>query len=263
MKLLAFDTSTEFMSIAVTRDVDGRPEVWQHTGAGAAQASLALIPTVLALLQQAGLTLRELDAIAFGCGPGSFTGLRTACSVAQGLAFGADLKVLPINTLWAVAEDARYRCLADTSECQITALLDARMDEIYVATYAYGSGVWSMVGDCAVMKPEAFSLPGSNSRRILAGNALKVYGERLTGVAAEVSRFEALPTAEALLRLAPALLAAGAAVAPDDALPLYIRDQVAQTTAQRAAIKAAKESATSAPAPSDAEHPVTTSFSKP
>ncbi len=239
MKLLAFDTSTESMSIAVTRLVEGQAQVWQHSGAGAAQSSLKLIPTVMALMQQAGMSLRQLDAICFGCGPGSFTGLRTACSVAQGLAFGADVKVLPINTLWAVAEDARFRHLAHAGDCQITAVLDARMDELYVATYAYASGAWSAVGNSAVMKPQALSLPESTLCRVLAGNAPAAYGERLTGVPPDVSRLEALPTAEAFLRLAPALLNAGAAVAPEDALPIYIRDQVAQTTAQRAAIKAA------------------------
>ena len=239
MKLLAFDTSTESMSIAVTRLVEGQAQVWQHSGAGAAQSSLKLIPTVMALMQQAGMTLRQLDAICFGCGPGSFTGLRTACSVAQGLAFGADVKVLPINTLWAVAEDARFRHLVHVGDCQITAVLDARMDELYVATYAYASGAWSAVGNSAVMKPQALSLPESTLCRVLAGNAPAAYGERLTGVPPDVSRLEALPTAEAFLRLAPALLDAGAAVAPEDALPIYIRDQVAQTTAQRAAIKAA------------------------
>src|SRR4051794_16897671 len=104
-KILAFDTSTETLSIALT---DGR-QTWQHTGAGGAKASAALIPAVLALLAEAGLRLAELDAIAFGAGPGSFTGLRTACSVAQGLAFGADVPVLPVDTLLAVAEEARHQ----------------------------------------------------------------------------------------------------------------------------------------------------------
>src|SRR5437763_14596303 len=101
--LLAFDTATERMSIAL----NARGKTWTREGDGGAQASATLIPAILALLAQAGVALRELDAIAFGRGPGAFTGLRTACSVAQGLAFGANKPVLAIDTLLAVAEDAR------------------------------------------------------------------------------------------------------------------------------------------------------------
>ena len=101
LKLLAFDTSTDRMSIALT---DGA-RVWQHSGPGGALASTTLLPAILALLAEADLTLGQLDAVAFGRGPGSFTGLRTACSVAQGLAFGANqgagIPVLPIDTLRA------------------------------------------------------------------------------------------------------------------------------------------------------------------
>ena len=88
MHLLAFDTSTERMSIAVARTQGGQTRLWEATGAGGAQASVALLPTILDLMAQAGLGFAELDAICFGCGPGAFTGLRTACSVAQGLGFG-------------------------------------------------------------------------------------------------------------------------------------------------------------------------------
>src|SRR4051812_4707052 len=96
--LLVFDTATEHLSIAVA--VGER--VWSHESAGGALASATLIPSILRLLAEAGLTLAGLDAIAFGRGPGAFTGLRTACSVAQGLAFGANKPVLPIDTLLAV-----------------------------------------------------------------------------------------------------------------------------------------------------------------
>ena len=113
MKFLAFDTSTDVMSIAVTTTVHGVARVWQHTGPGGAKASTTLIPAILALLAESGLLLAELDAIAFGRGPGSFTGLRTACAVAQGLAYGASggagIQVLPIDTLMAMAEEARDR----------------------------------------------------------------------------------------------------------------------------------------------------------
>src|SRR6218665_3731203 len=109
MNLLAFDTSTDTLSIAVQHGAD----VWQHTGPGGARASVSLIAQVLRLMAQAGLSFDRLDALVFGRGPGSFTGLRTACAVAQGLAYGArgglGLPVLPVDTLLAVAEEARQR----------------------------------------------------------------------------------------------------------------------------------------------------------
>ncbi|MBT9511242.1 MAG: tRNA (adenosine(37)-N6)-threonylcarbamoyltransferase complex dimerization subunit type 1 TsaB [Acidovorax sp.] len=236
MNLLAFDTSTDTLSIAVQHG-DG---VWQHQGPGGAQASAALIPTVRALMAQAGLSFQTLDAIAFGRGPGSFTGLRTACAVAQGLAFGArggqGVPVLPVDTLLAVAEEARqqFGCT------QVVAVLDARMDEVYHTRCEWqaASGQWLADADFGLGKPESVQVPAGWT---VAGNARAPYGERLAPGAHHVT---ALPTAMALLRLAPALIAAGAAVAASDALPRYIRDKVAQTTAERAALRAAQAAAT-------------------
>ena len=147
MKLLAFDTSTELISIAVTRLVDGRPRVWVHTGAGGAQASSALIPAIETLMAEAELGYAELDAIAFGRGPGSFTGLRTACAVAQGLGLGAGVPLLPVDTLLAVAEEARARQAPQVESLRLLALLDARMDERYAAPYAYAAGRWQQGAD--------------------------------------------------------------------------------------------------------------------
>ena len=234
MKLLAFDTSTELISVAVTRAVDGVARVWQHTGAGGAQASSGLIPAIEQLMAQAGLRFEELDAIAFGQGPGSFTGLRTACSVAQGLGFGAGRPVLPVDTLLCVAEEARQQYGADLRHCRVLALLDARMDEMYAAHYEFDSGIWRLREDYQLIRPEALALQGST---VLAGNVFGVYGERLS-VPPDVPRWQALPTATAMLRLAPALLAAGHAVDAAQALPRYIRDKVAKTTLERAAEKA-------------------------
>lgn len=236
MKLLAFDTSTDLMSVAVQRDGADActpPQVWQHSGPGGAQTSAQLIPTIQRLMAQAGLPFAELDAIVFGSGPGSFTGLRTACSVAQGLAFGANLKVLPIDTLLAVAEEARSQHASSLAEWRVQALLDARMDEMYAASYAFNSGKWKQIKGYSLIRPEDLTL---ESNCPLAGNVFAGYGARLPGGA---PRIEALPTASALLRLAPALLASGGAVAADQALPLYLRDKVAKTTLERAAEKAA------------------------
>ncbi len=219
-KLLAFDTSSEVMFIAVT---DGQ-QTWQHTAEGGAKTSAALIPAILALLKEANLTLQQLDALVFGRGPGSFTGLRTACSVAQGLAFGAGgIQVLPVDTLLAVAEEARF---SSDSE-RIQAVLDARMGEVYAASYAYEDDVWRAHSDIQLCKPADLQMQAGFR---LAGNY------SISGLD-DANRIEALPTATAMLRLAPAMLAAGLGVPADQALPLYVRDKVAQTTAERADLK--------------------------
>ncbi|MDP3761323.1 MAG: tRNA (adenosine(37)-N6)-threonylcarbamoyltransferase complex dimerization subunit type 1 TsaB [Ramlibacter sp.] len=227
MNLLAFDTSTEVLSIAVRR---GAAPPLLHEGAGGAQASASLIPAILAMLERAGLCLQELDAIVFGRGPGSFTGLRTACSVAQGLAFGSGTPVLPVDTLLAVAEEARMAAGFE----RVVSVLDARMDEVYSAAYVHDNGRWQREGDFSLGPPQSVGLPAGWA---MAGNVFAAYGNRLP---AGSPRAVALPAAAALLRLAPALLAAGLAVPAAQALPLYIRDKVAQTTAERAAIRAAQ-----------------------
>jgi tRNA threonylcarbamoyladenosine biosynthesis protein TsaB len=244
-KFLAFDTSTDRMSIALT---DGA-QLWQHSGPGGAQASSTLIPAILALLDQAGLALDGLDAIVFGRGPGSFTGLRTACAVAQGLAFGArqgaGLLVLPVDTLMALAEEARFQQAAlapDTAEkpdgapLTITALLDARMDEMYVQSYEFNSGLCTSIMGCELIRPENLVLGPATT--LFAGNVFGVYAGRLPAALAERTCVEAYPSASALLRLAPALAAAGHCVAAELALPLYVRDKVAFTTEERALVKA-------------------------
>ncbi len=266
-RFLAFDTSTDRLSIAVTDGV----RVWQHSGVGGAQASSTLIPAILALLAEAGLQLGELDAIAFGRGPGSFTGLRTACAVAQGLAFGArrgaGMPVLPIDTLMAVAEEARLQrqrspqppstssgqakllpevegereeSAEGINTLRLTALLDARMDEMYLQSYEFNSGLWIKTGSCELIRPENLAdyllrVPGPQR---LAGNVFEVYAQRLPAAPAGIPYIYALPTATALLRLAPGLAAAGQCVDASLALPLYVRDKVAFTTNERAASKA-------------------------
>ena len=241
---LAFDTSTDVLSLAVARG----GQVWTQTLPGGAQASSGLIPAVLAMLAEADMPLASLDAIVFGRGPGSFTGLRTACAVAQGLAFGADVPVLPVDTLLAVAEEARWAqqqagAIAPDAALTVLALLDARMDEVYSAAYHWDSvpgsshGRWQEAAPLQVSAPEKLQMP--NDRVLLqAGNAFAAYGERLPPVAPGGLRCEALPTAAALLRLAPALWAQGLAVPADQAMPLYIRDKVANTTAEREVMKA-------------------------
>ena len=239
-RFLAFDTSTDQMSIAVT---DGA-RVWQHTGAGGAQSSVTLIPAILRLLAESGLQLGELRAIVFGRGPGSFTGLRTACAVAQGLAFGAGhgagIDVLPVDTLLAVAEEARFQTQRDGEGTRrITALLDARMDEMYVQTYEFNSKIVLSDGHCELIRPENLLI--EKNCDLLAGNVFAAYAARLPAALSRFAQLEALPTATALLRLAPLLAAAGHCVDASLALPLYVRDKVAFTTDERALAKAQKE----------------------
>lgn len=251
LRLLTIDSSTDILSVALGSGAPGEP-VWRYSGPGAAQSSATLLPTVQSLLVQAGWALHSLDAIVFGRGPGSFTGLRTACAVAQGLAYGASspdrpggLPVLPVDTLLALAEAAReQRVMAGQPlPAVIAALLDARMDELYVALYACGpQGL-----QATPLQPPRLCAPallGAHLRQslpagltleagdcLLAGNVFDPYAAGLADLPGPRER--ALPTAEALLALAPGLLAAGQAVAAQDALPLYVRDQVARTTAER------------------------------
>lgn len=240
---LAFDTSTDVLSLGVAHG----DQVWTQTLPGGAQSSSGLIPAVLAMLAEADLPLTSLDAIVFGRGPGSFTGLRTACAVAQGLALGADVPVLPVDTLLAVAEEARFEqsragLLSPNADLTVLAMLDARMDEVYSAVYGWQAarhgegqehGHWQNLSALQVSAPERLQSPDTGTV-LQAGNVFAAYGERLP----QGLRCQAMPTAAALLRLAPALWAQGHAVPAEQAMPLYIRDKVAQTTLEREALKA-------------------------
>ena len=243
--LLALDTSTEFCSAAlVSASVDAagqptaEPRVWiRHEQTGAV-SSTRLLPAIRELFAEAGLALADCDAIAFGSGPGSFTGLRTATGVAQGLAFGLNLPVVPIGTLLVCAESARLR---DPSATRVLAALDARMDEIYWADYAWDDTQreWRTVQTASLDAPERLVLP--DVPFTLAGNAAAAFGERLPAAAAARSiDGEALPHALPLAYAALRAFRAGRTVPADQAAPEYVRDKVAQTTAERMADKAAK-----------------------
>ena len=242
MNLLALDTGTEFLSIALRTDGAEGTRVVEHHSAGGAKASTDLIAAILQMLAEAGVRLDQLDAICFGSGPGSFTGLRTACSVVQGLAFGAGVPVLAVDSLLAVAEDARFRVAPNVPALQVMALLDARMDEMYVARYGYTQGQWQTLQPSALLKPQDLTTQSAEVGvpHLLAGNVFTVYADRLPAQALQSAQVvQALPMAAAMLRLAPAMLAAGLAVDAALAMPRYIRDKVAKTTAAREAEKAA------------------------
>jgi tRNA threonylcarbamoyladenosine biosynthesis protein TsaB len=244
-RFLAIETSTDTLSLALGEGGAG-VALQRYSGPGGAQASTTLLPQVQALLGAAGWRLTDLDAIAFGRGPGSFTGLRTACAVAQGLAYGTrsarhpqGLPLLPVDTLLALAEQARFDHAAQgrPTPRHTVALLDARMDELYVATYRNtpaGPGETAPPRLCAPADLAGWlGEQGLGADTLLAGNAFAVYPQAFAALSHE--HRAALPTADALLRLAPGLLASGHAVAARDALPLYVRDKVARTTAEREA----------------------------
>lgn len=230
MKLLALDTSTETMSLAVQHG----DAVYTHTSAGGSLASSTLIPAIEALMAQAGLAYAHLDAIVFGRGPGSFTGLRTACSVVQGLAFGANVRVLPVDTLMAVAQEARLQ-QGSAAQTHILAALDARMGEVYADNYFFDSTPRTIYKGNLLKTPENLLENTALGRTLLAGNLRPTLDSKLPQAVLDLPHLHCLPTARALLHLAPDLIAAGGLHDAEDALPLYIRDKVALTTAEREA----------------------------
>ncbi|QHE88307.1 tRNA (adenosine(37)-N6)-threonylcarbamoyltransferase complex dimerization subunit type 1 TsaB [Hydrogenophaga sp. BPS33] len=251
-RFLAIETSTDTLSVALGSGAADAP-AWHHAGPGGAMASTTLLPLVRQLLDASGWALNSLDAVVFGRGPGSFTGLRTACAVAQGLAYGAQdatrpggLPVLPVDTLLALAEEARHahEQAGEPAPDTVVALLDARMSELYVAPYALGPAGLSPLAPprlCAPKDLAAHLEETVTGRSLLAGNVFETYAADMAPVVGQ--RRPALPTATALLRLAPPLFAQGAAVAARDALPLYVRDKVAQTTDERERLRMAAQAA--------------------
>ncbi len=224
--MLAFDTSTEQMSIGLV--VNDR--AWLSDSAGGAAASAELLPTTVSLLAQAGVGLADLHAVAFGQGPGAFTGLRTACAVAQGLGFGISRPLIALDSLLAVAEDARRGAEA----FDVWTAMDARMGEIYCAHYRFAAGTWATLQPPALTSPEGLNELWSDAPpQHVAGSALNAFTQRLhTGPASR--HLDAMPRAQALLTLAIARWAQGTTVAPEAALPVYVRNKVARTTLERA-----------------------------
>lgn len=224
--LLAIDTSTEVLALAVQGPAGS--QAW--TGPGGAQSSATLLPQAQAMLTALGLRWADLDAIAFGNGPGAFTGLRTACAVAQGLALGIGCAVIPVDSLSIVAEDSGAH-----KDAALWVVMDARMDELYAAEFRHDGARWQAQQAAALWTlPALLSAWTLQPPAQLAGSALAAFGERLSAPGA--MRF---PTetdrAGALMRLALQLWQSGAAVDAALAVPTYVRDKVASTTAERMA----------------------------
>jgi len=223
MRVLSFDTSTEWLTVAAG---DGARWCTHLERAGAANSE-RILPAVGTVLAEAGWRLVDLDGIAFGAGPGAFTGVRVACSVAQGIALGADLPVVAIPTLLALAQEA-WR---DRAATRVFACLDARMREVYAAFYVRHGEGWRIEREPAVLKPLDVSVPGGGW--VGAGDGFLAYPSlaALSGVARVHA--DTLPTGRAIGELALPLLASGQGVAASEALPLYVRHRVALTAAER------------------------------
>ena len=223
MPYLALDTSSEHLSLALSTEQGIVGRDWL---VGQKHAELTL-PTLATMLAELGVQMHDIEGIAFGNGPGSFTGLRIACGITQGLAFARGIPVLGISTLEALAQGSD----AD----QVIACIDARMNQVYYACYQRDGAQWRTVHPAMVCDPTDIALPeGGNWHGVGSGfaayvDALKTkLGDKLAS--ADPSRF---PLACDILALALPRFAAGEGIAAQDASLLYLRDKVALKTHER------------------------------
>jgi tRNA threonylcarbamoyladenosine biosynthesis protein TsaB len=214
MRFAAVETSTEWCSVALYRD----GEIACVERRAANRHSELVLPFLQKLLSEALISTNHLDAIAFGAGPGSFTGLRIACGIAQGLAFARGLPVLGVSTLEALAEES--------GAPRVVACLDARMREVYYAALEKRAGRWHQVVPAQCIAPE--HMTPLDADWVGCGNGFAVYGN--LGMARVMP--EVHPTALAVARLAAPRLAAGEGVDAALAAPVYVREKVAFTRAE-------------------------------
>ena len=223
MKILAIETSCEHGSIALLAG----DAMFERELVGQANHSAHLLPEIRSLLADAGMGLQDLDAVAFGSGPGAFTGLRLACAAAQGLALGAGLGVVPVCSLAALALQGEGD--------RLFVATDARMNEIYFAAYERREGVLATLQAPRCAPPEAVALP--EGKWFALGSGFAAYPALAERFGAQLCGMQpaAAPRAGDVARLALPELRRGALLAPELAAPLYVRDKVALTTAERLA----------------------------
>lgn len=233
MKLLALETSTDACSVALSYNGD---IIVDHQIAPQKHAQL-LLPMIEKILVDAGLKTTDLDGVAFGCGPGSFTGVRIAAATTQGLAFGADIGVIPVSSLQALAQGAHRVCQAT----HVLAAYDARMSEVYWGAYAVDDqGIAQSVVDDCVCAPGDVPVPNIDSdvEWVMVGSGADQYSEVLGELVNENLRFRHMadywPNSHDVLTVALPQALAGGLASASDALPVYLRDRVALTEAQRA-----------------------------
>jgi len=219
--ILGFDTATSACSAALS--VDG--EIYEQWQLAPQKHANLLLGMIQHLTEAAGITLRDIEAIAFGQGPGSFMGLRIAAGVAQGLAFALEKPVLPVPTLQVLAQTAYTQTQAE----RVLVAWDARMGEVYWGGYVVKNGLMQSDIPDQLSAPEQIALPGRKTW-LAAGNAFDAYAHTLLPLQKRLSAvYSSLyPRAHALVRLALAAQAAGAGVPAHKALPVYLRDKVAE-----------------------------------
>ena len=217
--LLALDTATEACSVALLHD----GKVISHYEVIPRMHAQRLLPMIEALRAEAGIALSAIDAIAFGRGPGAFTGVRIAIGVVQGLAFALQRPVLPVSNLAVLAQRAHR----EFGSCQVAAAIDARMDEVYWGCYRLEQGEMCLQGQESVLAPELASLPRmADGQWFGAGTGWGTFKERLPA-AVEQSADDLLPHAQDLLQLAQFAWGRGETLSAEQAQPVYLRDNVA------------------------------------
>ncbi len=230
MKLLALDTSSDACSAAVLTDAGCYAE---FTLAARAHTRL-ILPMVESVLQQAGCRLADLDAIAFGRGPGAFTGIRIATGVVQGLALAANKPVLPVSTLAALALQAHLQQGAE----RVLVAIDARMGEVYWGEYCLQDGCMQLQGEEQVLAPEDAPWPVAAAATYQAiGSGWAAYADTLLprfAACLQAEPVDSLPAAEFIAQLAKADWLAGKALPASAAQPVYLRNKIAQTIRERA-----------------------------
>ena len=223
MKILAIDTATEACSAALLIDA----EVQGKYRIAPREHSHLILQMVQDLLSESGTKMAQLDAIAFGRGPGSFMGLRIAAGVAQGMAFAHDLPVIPVSTLKTIAQVAHE----ETGSENILTAIDARMGEVYWAAYSLEDKTWRAEVEETVVPPEQAQLPANMTPGwIGAGTGWSSYKEKLPTANCRLPTLlpDCLPSAEAMARLAAADFIAGNIVTAEQAVPVYLRNNVAK-----------------------------------
>ncbi|AGH44847.1 tRNA (adenosine(37)-N6)-threonylcarbamoyltransferase complex dimerization subunit type 1 TsaB [Paraglaciecola psychrophila] len=219
MNILIIDTATEACSVAL----EVNDQIFKRFEICPQQHSQRILPMIDEVLKEANVTLQDLDYLAFGRGPGSFTGVRIATGVLQGLALGTGHKVVGISTLAAMAQQG----YAENQTEQVTAAIDARMSEVYFGQYQLQNNIMTLIGEEQVIPPQdAALLLKDNSSMAGVGTGWQAYSELNTASKVKVLTAVLYPNALYMLPLAKALIAAGQAVEVEDIQPVYLRDKV-------------------------------------